>query len=166
MSSKHAPRTLGIDPGLARTGYAVIEKRNGNLHAVSYGCVMTDKTHRYGERLLLLETELTRLVREHRPTHVGIEQLFTYKNLKTAIAVGQARGVILLTLYRCGLTAQEFTPQQVKLAVSGYGKADKQQVQRMVTTLLRLPSIPKPDDIADALAVAIAAESARMQLRR
>lgn len=143
-----------------------MENRGGDLQAVAYGCITTEKTAPYGSRLLLLETELARIIRTYQPTQAGIEQLFTYKNLKTAIAVGQARGVILLTCSRFDLALQELTPQQVKLAVSGYGKADKQQVQRMVTLLLRLPGVPKPDDVADALAVAIATASTQTPFAR
>ncbi len=126
----------------------------------------TERVASFTGRLLQLEEELQTLIDTYHPDEAAIEKLFFYKNVKTAIDVGQARGVIMLTLARNHLIPQEFTPQQVKIAVSGYGKADKQQVQRMVQLLLALPAIPKPDDVADALAVAMAAIGNTARTRR
>ncbi len=150
-------RVLGLDPGLTRTGYAVIVVHNRKLNLKAYGCIFTEKIPTYGERLLEIESRLTALIQRHRPTNAALEQLFVTKNLKTAIAVGQARGVAVLTLARARVPVAECTPQQVKIAVTGYGRADKQQVQRMVQRLFHLQEIPKPDDAADAIAVAVAA---------
>lgn len=150
-------RVLGIDPGLARTGYAVVEQRGHGLCAITYGCITTSASGRYADRLLVLERAIARIIRQHRPESAAIEKLFFAQNVTSAFAVGQARGVILLALGRARLYPDEFTPQQMKSAVAGYGTATKQQVQRMVQLLLRLPETPKPDDTADALAVAITA---------
>lgn len=156
-SSVRAARVLGLDPGLTRTGYALISLRLREPKLEAYGCIFTEKVSGFGQRLLALESELTKLIRQHRPTHAALEQLFMTKNLKTAMAVSHARGVAVVTLARAKLHIQEFTPQQVKIAVTGYGRAEKQQVQRMVQRLFHLREIPKPDDVADAIAVAVAA---------
>lgn len=150
-------RVLGLDPGLTRTGYAVVGRRRHELALETYGCIVTEKIPSYGKRLLAIERELGALLTKYRPSHAALEQLFVTKNLKTAIAVGQARGVAVLTLARADIPVIDFTPQQIKIAVTGYGRADKQQVQRMVQRLFKLAEIPKPDDAADAVAVAVAA---------
>lgn len=158
-------RILGIDPGFARTGYAVIERRGSDLRAVSYGCISTKSSTPYVERLLELERRVTTVIRRYHPDRGAVEQLFFCKNVKTAIAVGQARGVLLAVVGRHKLPLTEITPQQIKSFVSGYGKASKQQVQRMVQILLHLSSLPKPDDAADALAIALTAAGTTYQTR-
>lgn len=145
---------LGIDPGLATTGYGIIKKDGSKITAVSFGCIKTLAKMPNAERLKLIHEDLGRLIKKHKPKCAGIEQLFFCKNLKTAIAVGQARGVILLTLAENNLPIYEFTPLQVKQTVTSYGNADKKQVQKMLKILLNLKDIPKQDDAADALAVA------------
>lgn len=157
VNSRSRPvRILGLDPGLTRTGYAIVTIRNRQPELETFGCIMTEHVPDYEQRLLTLEQKLTALIAKHQPTSAALEQLFITKNLKTAISVGQARGVIVLTLARHKLSIQEFTPQQVKIAVTGYGHAEKQQVQRMVQLLFHLKEVPKPDDAADAVAVAVA----------
>lgn len=147
---------LGIDPGIATTGFGVVrEERDGRLTALAHGVIETPKTEALPRRLHMLQRQLDELIRQWHPDEAAVEELFFATNAKTAMVVGQARGVILLTLYNAGLEASEYTPLQVKQAVSGYGQADKKQMQEMVRMLLALPKIPKPDDAADALAIAI-----------
>lgn len=147
---------LGLDPGLTRTGYAFISFSAGTPTLLNFGCINTEKVRGYTQRLLALEKELSSLLTRFQPSRVGIEKLFFSKNVSTAMSVGQARGVLLLTLAHHHLEAEEVTPQQVKIAVTGYGRAEKQQVQRMIQILFHLKTIPKPDDAADAIAVALA----------
>ena len=148
---------FGIDPGTERTGYGVIQKDRGRpLQCLAYGCITTPRSKTNSERLLILEKELAKLLREHKPDAAAVETLFFFKNLKTVMPVSQARGVILLTLARKKIQLYEISPLQVKMAVTGYGRAEKQQVQRMVKETLALEEIPKPDDAADGLALAIA----------
>lgn len=147
---------IGIDPGTATTGYGLVrENRDGSLEAVDFGVITTPKDMPDAERLDMLYQQLTGILRQHKPATCGVEKLFFQKNITNAITVGQARGVILLALAQAGLDVGEYTPNEVKLAVSGYGSADKRQMQEMVRVLLALPKIPRPDDAADALAVAI-----------
>ena len=154
---------LGIDPGIATTGYGVVrEEKTGQLTALAYGVILTPKTSLLPERLQLLRSELKGLLAEWQPQICAVEELFFASNVKTAITVGQARGVILLTIADAGLPVGEYTPLQVKQAISGYGQADKKQMQEMVRMLLNLRTIPKPDDAADALAIAIT----HIQMRR
>ena len=145
---------LGIDPGTAALGYGVVE-RNGALRAVDVGCVTTSPDLPLGERLRVIHDALTELIETHRPALLGVERLFFSKNAQTAFAVGQARGVVLLAAAQHGVAVREATPNEVKVAVAGYGAADKEQVGRMVATILGLKAVPTPDDAADALAVAI-----------
>ena len=145
---------LGIDPGTATTGYGLI-KKNKKLSAVIYGCIKTSADLSTGERLNKLHKELNSLIKKYKPDIVAVEDIFFFKNLKTAIKVSQARGVILLTIAKLKIPIFECTPLQVKQAVACYGRAEKIQVQKMVKTLLNLKETPKPDDAADALAVAI-----------
>jgi len=150
------PLYLGIDPGIGITGYGLIEeKRDGALSAVAYGVIETPKTHTLVRRLQTLRDELRALIATWSPAEAGIEAIFFATNARTIIPVAQARGVALLTLADAGLAIGEYTPLQVKQAVSGYGQADKRQMQEMTRLLLQLPGLPKPDDAADALAVAI-----------
>lgn len=147
---------IGIDPGTATTGYGLVrEDRNGSLAAIAFGVVTTPTDLPMPQRLQLLHAELNEILQLHQPDSGAVEQLFFQTNVKTAISVGQGRGVALLCLAQAGLDVGEYTPLEVKQAVTGYGKADKRQVQEMVRVLLHLDERPKPDDAADALAVAI-----------
>jgi crossover junction endodeoxyribonuclease RuvC len=147
---------LGIDPGIATTGYGVVrEDENGQIVALAYGALLTPKTDTLPERLLSLRRQLMKLIDEWRPADSAVEALFFATNLKTAMAVGQARGVILVTLHEAGVQIAEYTPLQVKQAITGYGQADKKQMQLTTQMLLSLEKPPKPDDAADALAIAI-----------
>ncbi len=147
---------LGIDPGIAITGYGLVRLLpDGGLEAVNYGVVVTPPQTPPHERLLLLYRDLKEILARHHPDSCAVEKLFFQRNVSTAIAVGQARGVALLAVAEAGLGLWEYTPNEVKQAVAGYGSAQKKQVQEMVRVLLALPEIPKPDDAADALAVAI-----------
>jgi crossover junction endodeoxyribonuclease RuvC len=148
---------LGIDPGIGRVGYGVIEQTGSKLKAVKYGCIETPKTDDHGLRLQMIKTDLGKIIREHKPEVIGVEKLFFQKNVKTAGVVGEARGVILLLASECGAKVVEVGPGQVKQALTGYGSADKNQMQQMVKILFKLDEVPKPDDAADALAVAYAA---------
>ena len=146
---------LGIDPGTATTGFGLIEKNKSNLKLLKYGCVKTSANLSTAERLDKLHKELSLLIKKSKPDIVAVEDIFFFKNLKTAIKVSQARGVILLTIAKSKIPIAEYTPLQIKQAVACYGRAEKIQVQKMVKILLGLKEIPKPDDAADALAVAI-----------
>jgi crossover junction endodeoxyribonuclease RuvC len=147
---------LGIDPGTATTGYGFVhETPHGELEMVDYGVILTPAHTPQETRLLHLFTQLKELLLLHRPDCCAVEKLFFQRNVTTAIGVGQARGVILLAAAEAGLAVSEYTPLEIKQAVVGYGGAEKNQVQVMVKALLRLPEIPRPDDAADALAVAI-----------
>lgn len=149
-------RILGIDPGTATVGYGVVEERDGNVAVVDYGVITTKpKDGDTARRLQIIFDELNKLLTLHRPDAAAIEELFFGRNITTAISVGQARGVLLLALANAGIPVAEYSPPKIKEAVSGYGKASKQQVQFMVQNILGLDEIPKPDDAADGLAVAI-----------
>jgi crossover junction endodeoxyribonuclease RuvC len=155
---------LGIDPGTATTGYGLVrESERGDLSLVEYGAILTPAGMPPEERLQMLYERLIEIILLHRPDCGAVEKLFFRRNVTTAISVGQARGVILLAMAQHHLPVAEYTPMQVKQAVSGYGGADKNQVQVMVQALLSMDKLPKPDDAADALAVAICHQhSARM----
>ncbi|MBI4360025.1 MAG: crossover junction endodeoxyribonuclease RuvC [Candidatus Jacksonbacteria bacterium] len=146
---------LGIDPGFARMGYGVIKKKHRSLQHIAHGVIETSARQTHIERLLNIEKMLTRILKQYQPKIVAVEELFMYKNVKTAMKVGEARGVIMLTLGKQKKEAREFTPLQVKQALTGYGRADKEQVQKMAQKLLCLSALPKPDDAADALAISI-----------
>jgi len=147
---------LGIDPGTAITGYGLVRAaEDGSLEAVDYGAIVTNSGTPMPQRLTQLFESLKELLLLHRPETSAVEKLFFTRNVKTGISVGQARGVVLLVLAQAELDIAEYSPNEVKQAVSGYGNADKRQVQEMVRVLLNLEEIPKPDDAADALAVAI-----------
>jgi crossover junction endodeoxyribonuclease RuvC len=147
---------LGIDPGTATTGYGLVRLLpDGELVAVSFGILSTPKEAAPAARLEMLYNDLTKLIKKYKPETAGVEKLFFSRNVTTALAVGQARGVIMLAIQKAGIEIFEYTPNEVKQAVAGYGSADKRQVQEMVRALLQLDSIPKPDDAADALAIAI-----------
>lgn len=146
---------LGIDPGLANTGYGVVQRRAGRLVALDGGCVTTRPRTPAGVRLAEVHAALSAVIAEHRPDAVALESLYFGANASSALAVGQARGVAVLAAGQAGLDCHDYTPQQVKGAVCGSGRADKGQVQRMVQALLGLAELPRPDHAADALAVAI-----------
>lgn len=146
---------LGIDPGLATVGYGVIEYKGNRYKTIDYGTIRTDSKTIFPERLKIIYDELSNIIDRYNPVDLAVEELFFNKNVKTAIQVGQARGVEILAAIHKGLEVYEYTPLQVKQAVVGYGRAEKSQVQEMVKILLNLKKIPKPDDAADALAVAI-----------
>lgn len=149
-------RVLGIDPGVAVTGYAVLEEVSvREAVVVTLGCIRSDQGRALPERLYTIYQGLQGLVANYRPSAVAVEELFFNRNSRTAMLVSQARGVVLLLAAQAGLPVYEYTPLQVKQAVSGQGRASKQQVQKMVQLLLRLEDIPRPDDVADALAVAL-----------
>ncbi len=156
---------IGIDPGTATTGYGLIrERQDGSLEVIDYGVILTPAKTPMPERLLQLNDSLAELLALHQPQSGAVEKLFFQSNVRTALSVGQARGVALLALAQAKVQVAEYTPMEVKQAVVGYGGADKQQVQHMVRALLDLPEIPRPDDAADALAVAIChIHSYRMQ---
>lgn len=148
-------KILGIDPGIAIVGYSIIECKGNNYKALEYGCIKTDSKMEFPDRLKMVYDELLNIIDEYNPDDLAIEELFFNKNVKTAMMVGQARGVEILAGRNKGLEVFEYTPLQIKQAVVGYGRAEKQQVQEMVKILLNLNDIPRPDDAADALAVAI-----------
>lgn len=148
-------RTLGIDPGTAITGYAIIEEDGATLRLVTLGAIETPAKTPMPQRLQTIYSMVGTLIHEHAPDAAAVEELFFSRNVTTAISVGQARGVVLLALAEAGLPTAEYTPLQVKQAVTGYGNAGKRQVQEMVRVLLNLTEIPRPDDAADAAAVAI-----------
>ena len=151
-------RILGIDPGTARMGYGIVEEAGGSRErAVAYGLLETPPQMLPEVRLQTLYRGVVELILEHKPDALAVEELFFGRNVTTAIHVGQARGVVLLAAADNGIPVREFTPMQVKMSVTGYGRAEKTQVQQMVRTLLGLREAPRPDDVADALAVAIAA---------
>lgn len=147
---------IGIDPGTATTGYGLVrEQSDGSLAVVDFGVILTAAGRPMSERLLELHLRLSEILLLHRPDSGAVEKLFFSRNVTTAITVGQARGVALMTLAQHGLEIVEYTPMEIKQAVAGYGGADKSQVQQMVRALLGLKEVPRPDDAADALAIAI-----------
>lgn len=148
-------RILGIDPGLATIGYALVDKETNHFDVLEYGVIKTSPDKDNIERLEIIHKNIQELIKEFEPQQMAVEELFFNKNAKTAILVGQARGVILLAGSQAGIKVAEYTPLQIKQAVVGYGRADKMQVQQMVKSLLNLSELPKPDDAADALAVSI-----------
>jgi crossover junction endodeoxyribonuclease RuvC len=159
-------RTLGIDPGTAIMGWGIVDETNSVLHMVDFGVLTTPAGMAAQDRLVILYDQLCALLRAQRPEAASIEELFFGKNVNTAIAVGQARGVALLALAQAGVAIYEYKPTAVKQAVAGYGGADKKQMQEMVRLTLRLDKIPRPDDAADALAMAICHAYTAPMLRR
>jgi len=149
---------LGIDPGIAKLGYGVLKKpktKSGKLKALDYGCIITDPILSPGERLKKINNELNKLIREYKPDVLAVENVYFFKNLKTAMPVSQAKGVILLAAAKKKIPVYEFTPLEVKMTISGYGRASKKQIQKMVKYLLNLKKPFKSDDEADALGIAI-----------
>ena len=152
---------LGIDPGYAITGWAILEKTGAKLKAQDYGVIETKNGLPHATRLLVLHQELTKIIKKFKPELLVVEELFFFKNLKTAIKVAEARCVILAIAAENGLEILEITPLQIKQALVGYGRAEKKQIQQMVKVILGLKEIPRPDDAADALAVAITCAHSR-----
>lgn len=148
-------RIIGIDPGTGILGFGVIDIARGKANLVDAGVIRTPVKEDDAVRLLTIYDELTQIIKETKPQLMSVEKLFFARNVTTAITVSQARGVVLLCAMQSGLAIHEFTPLQIKQAVTGYGKADKRQMQEMVRVILELKEIPKPDDAADALAAAI-----------
>lgn len=146
---------LGIDPGTAALGYGLIEETKGRVHSIEFGCLVTSADLALGDRLVAIHSCVAGLIATYQPVLVGVERLFFSRNVQTAFAVGQARGVVLLAAAQAGIPVREATPNEVKVAVAGYGSADKAQVQQMVAAILGLSAPPEPDDAADALAMAI-----------
>ncbi|SDZ15864.1 Holliday junction endonuclease RuvC [Proteiniborus ethanoligenes] len=146
---------FGVDPGIAIVGYGVLEYKGNKFNVIDYGAIQTSNEYTFPERLKIVYDELTELLDKYKPDALAIEELFFNKNAKTAIIIGQARGAQILAAVNKGIEVYEYTPLQVKQGVVGYGRADKRQIQEMVKILLNLEKIPKPDDVADALAVAI-----------
>ena len=155
---------LGIDPGTAICGYGLVEQVRGRLVAKNYGAITTSPKARMQDRLLKIHTELDAIIKKFQPEVVGVEKLFFGRNATTAIPVGQARGVVLLCAAQNNLDVVEITPNEVKMSITGYGGATKKQVIYMVTKILNLPEPPKPDDTADALAIAICSTYFRRQI--
>jgi len=146
---------LGIDPGLATTGYGIIKAQNGKLEIINYGCLVTNSHLPFSSRLVTISREIKKLIFTYKPDVVVIEEIFFCKNVKTALRIGHVRGVIMLAAIEANCELSEYTPLQVKQSVTGFGKAQKKQIQEMVKILLNLKTIPKSDDAADALALAI-----------
>ena len=160
-------RILGIDPGIAIVGFGLIESNRGSVRMLQYGAVTTEAGLPLATRLVQIENDMTALIAQLKPDEIAVEELFFSKNITTGIAVAHGRGVILCTAERLGVPIFEYTPMQVKQAVAGYGLADKKQVMDMTKRLLKLNAVPRPDDAADALAIAIChARSATSLLRR
>lgn len=158
--------TIGIDPGTATTGFGIIEKTSkGEIRLLDYGCIKTAARLEMGTRLNQIAQDLKTLIKKWKPSRASIEKIFFSKNVKTAITVAQARGVILQIFEENQIAQDEYTPLQVKSAVCGYGKADKKMVQEMIKIILNLSKIPKPDDAADAIALALCSVNSLKQLK-
>lgn len=148
-------RILGIDPGYATIGFGMVAAERGQTHMITYGAITTPAGLPLSKRLYQIDQDMEELVRQLKPDVIAVEELFFNTNITTGIAVAHGRGVILCAAERCGIPLYEYTPSQVKLAVTGYGKAEKRQVMDMTRRILKLGTIPRPDDAADALALAI-----------
>ena len=155
MNKKKKQVILGIDPGFADTGYGVIEFEGGSVKTLDHGSIQTPAKQEFAARIEYIYNELVRIIKKYKPETIGIEELFFYKNVTTAIKVSQARGVVLLAAKQHNLKIHEYTPLQIKQSLTGYGRADKRQMQLMIKTVLNLKEVPKPDDAADALAIAL-----------
>lgn len=155
MKNKKARVCLGIDPGVASVGWGIAKKEKDKVTVYRQGCIRTNKTLPLEKRLELIYQAIKKIIKKYHPQTIAVEQLFFFKNVKSAISVSQARGVILLAIQEAKLPLKEFTPLEVKQTICGYGRADKQQIQKMIKIILKLEKLPKPDDIADALAIAI-----------
>jgi crossover junction endodeoxyribonuclease RuvC len=146
---------LGLDPGTATTGWAILSEKKGGIFTVAYGHISTEKNTDEAKRILEINKDLLAIIKKYQPQEAAVEKLFFFKNKKTIIEVGQSRGALLLTLEQNHVKISGYTPLQVKQAITGYGRADKRQVQLMVKNILRLKEIPQPDDTADAIAIAL-----------
>jgi crossover junction endodeoxyribonuclease RuvC len=160
-TKKKSVKILGLDPGTATTGWGLIEEIKGEPVMKAYGCIETPKTKSDSKRLAEMAGDLRQILAQYQPDEVAVEDLFFFKNLKTAIKVAQARGVLLLIPTENKIPVYEYTPLQIKQALTGYGRAEKKQVQLMVQNILKLKKIPQPDDAADALAVALCQQQSR-----
>ncbi len=148
-------KIIGIDPGYAIAGYGIVEYIGNKFKVLEYGAITTDSKTPFPQRLCALYEGLDEIIKKHKPDFAAFEELFFNTNVKTAIAVGHARGVLILSAQRAGVPVYQYTPLQIKQAVTGYGRADKMQMQAMIKALLGLSKVPKPDDAADGLAVAV-----------
>ncbi len=148
-------RVLGIDPGTAIVGWAILEEKGSSVKAIAYGHISTSPENSTSHRLLEVACDLSEIIKKYQPEEAAVEDLFFFKNLKTVMKVSQARGAILLTLEQFCVSIFEYTPLQVKQALTGYGRAEKKQIQLMVKNILKLKEIPKPDDTADAIAIGL-----------
>ncbi|MEA3273295.1 MAG: crossover junction endodeoxyribonuclease RuvC [Patescibacteria group bacterium] len=146
---------LGIDPGFARTGYGIIKKEKGKITVLDFGCIITEKDQDFPDRLVRINTDLVSLLKKSKPDSCAIEDLFFFKNSKTVLAVAAARGVLMFTVKKKHIPISEYTPLQVKQAVTGYGRADKAQIMSMVKHILKIKTSIKLDDTSDALAIAL-----------
>jgi len=155
MFSGDFMRILGVDPGTAIIGYSILDLENGEYKLIDYGCIYTDKDDDMPTRLMQIYDRLDTIIKLYKPVQMAIEDLYFFKNQKTVIKVGQARGVINVVAKKNGLDIFDYTPLQVKMGVASYGRATKKQIQEMVKMILKISEIPKPDDAADAIAIAI-----------
>jgi len=157
MNKEKIIKILGVDPGIATTGYGIISKNqiSNKVSLINFGYISTFSNQSFVERLEKIYQELNKIIKKYKPTIIAVEKIFFCKNVKTALHVGQARGVILLTAIQNKIPLFEFTPLEIKQAITSYGQADKKQIQKMVQFLLKLKSLPQPDDAADALACAL-----------
>ncbi|NQU77143.1 crossover junction endodeoxyribonuclease RuvC [Candidatus Falkowbacteria bacterium] len=155
---------LGVDPGLASTGWGIIKKEKSNISLVDYGCISTSPEEPFSSRLKQIHEKLKKIIKNYKPARIALEDLFFAKNAKSALKIGEVRGVIKLTAIQCQVPLIEFTPLQIKQAITGYGRADKNQISQMVKLNLNLKEIPKPDHAADALAIAICCSQTNRKL--
>lgn len=155
MSNVKCIKVLGIDPGTATTGWAVLEEKDGCVKPLSYGHISTSPKKPAPVRIKEISDDLEKIIKKFKPSEAAVEDIFFFKNLKTAMKVSEARGAILLTLEKNKVRINSYTPLQVKQALTGYGRAEKRQIQIMVKNILNLKNIPKPDDTADAIAIAL-----------
>ena len=165
MTKNNEVIILGIDPGTAITGWGVIKETKQGTEMVAYGCIETSKDKSDVQRLKETANDLETIIKEYQPDEMAIEELFFFKNLKTAIKVAQSRGVLMYVTTQNKVSVDEYTPLQIKQALTGYGRADKRQMQLMVQSILKLKEVPKPDDAADALAVAICHQQSRKTMQ-
>jgi len=154
-TKKNNPVVLGLDPGFGRLGYAVLGGSKNSPQIIKFGCIETSNKNLHSDRLLTIKQSLLVILKKYQPSSVAIEKLYFSRNVKTALQVAEARGVLLITTAEAGYRIQEFSPQEVKLAATGQGNADKLQVQKMLKLMFKLDKVPKPDDAADALALAL-----------
>jgi crossover junction endodeoxyribonuclease RuvC len=155
MKTQNINRILGVDPGTATTGWAILEEKKGQVTAVAFGHISTSPQNTEAERLKEVSDDMRAIIRKYAPQESAVEDIFFFKNEKTAVKVSQSRGAMLLTLEQENVRIFSYTPLQVKQALTGYGRAEKKQIQLMVKSILKLKEIPKPDDTADAIAIAL-----------